>query len=101
MPKTKYSGVAIDAGDSPLIVPALSFRQLQDNAPLLDRTGDTNASPSERIAAKVEAIALALTRNYPEMTVAEAAEYLDLNNIGLAFEAALGASKENKTRGEA
>lgn len=101
MAKVKYSGVAIDAGDTQLIVPALTFGQLSgEAAPLLAIASDEMKTTNERISAKLGVVHLALNRNYPGMTVDDVTDAIDLNHLSGAFTASLGVSAEAKTKGE-
>lgn len=97
MPKVKYAGTAIND----LIVPALSlgqaeaFDELISNISPLD--GETKTAYAKRL---LPMVAVAVQRNYPDMTVEQIADALDFENFNLAVKAALALSDAPKTRGE-
>ncbi|TDR82206.1 hypothetical protein [Paludibacterium purpuratum] len=84
-------GVKLKLGGKDLIVPSLSFKQIKVLLPTVQKIGGKGVS-----AENMDDIALvvhtALSRNYPDMTVEEVEEALDMNNGMKAILAVMGQS---------
>lgn len=93
----KFDGTKVTIGGEEYIVPPLSFKQLkalkEDIVAMKDRTADNN----ERM---IRVIHAALSRNYPELTIDQVEEMIDLGNIMEITQAVMGGSGFAKTMGE-
>lgn len=101
MDAVKYKGTPLDLGDRTVIVPGLSLRQLRDNSKLVQECLDIEkkhgtAPPPEVLHEMVEPVAklihLALTRNYPNLALAEVEDSIDLTNMESFVNAVMGQS---------
>jgi hypothetical protein len=86
-------GVVIRMGGRDWTVPALTFKQLRQLQPQLERlsTAGPAASP-DQIDAVSEIVRQALSRNYPEVTREEIEDMLDLGNAARVVTAILSGS---------
>ncbi len=97
-----YEGVTVTIGEVDYIVPPLNFRKLRALRPKLDLLKTLSADLSEgQIAVMVECVHAAMTRNYPDLTIAEVEELLDLGNMARIFKAVMNASGMEQRLGEA
>jgi hypothetical protein len=88
-------GVKISAGGKDFTVPPLNFRSiraLEADIKELAEIQPGAAMTGRQIDTVVKIIHTALTRNYPELTVAEVEDILDLGNCFKIISAILGAS---------
>lgn len=104
MSEVRFDGVEMRLGNKAYIVPPLSLkkvRALQPRIEKLDISAMGALSP-EALETVVEMAHAALARNYPEITLAEVEELLDLGNIGEVMKVILGQNKftEKKTETE-
>jgi hypothetical protein len=84
-------GVALVLGGVELLVPALSlgaFKRLGPKLAALETTSDRVA----QLSVMVEAVHAALRRNYPDMTLDQVDDMIDLRNIEAVFQAVLAQS---------
>lgn len=97
-----HKGVPFEFRGAHLIVPALTAGQMETVAPLLDEhdsieTGQgTMKNTFARMEMKRKVIHTALTRNYPDITVEDTREFVDVYNDQAAFYAALGYDRISK-----
>lgn len=87
---TKFPGVSVILAGAAFVIPALSLRQirgLQDR--LAAYTGGMDASSTELVLDTVHA---ALTRNYPDLTLDQVAEWVDMRNMRELMDAVMGVS---------
>jgi len=82
------AGQVVNMG-SDMIVPALNFHQIQILAVDIKKM-DTEKDDSKRIEAQAKVIHQAFKRNYPEATIEEVKELLDMTNILPAMAATMG-----------
>jgi hypothetical protein len=103
MSQVKNLGVKVRVGSLDLIVPALSMKQARQFKPLIEKFPEfiTRNPTDEEEAETVKLIHAAITRNYPDLTLDQFEDELDLNALPLLTQAVLGTSKEEKTLGEA
>jgi len=94
MSKPKFKGVAIFMNGQDYLVPSLSLDQFEEHYKTL--TDPVEAAEGDTLFAQfkkyVPVILLALQRNYPEVTVADLRDWLDLNTFREAFLAVQGSS---------
>lgn len=94
-------GVKINLGGDNYIVPPLSFknlRMLQPKLGLLKTVGDVPTE--EQTDAIAQIVLMALSRNYPDLTLDQVSEVLDLSNMKQVLPAILGVSGLVTTSGE-
>jgi len=100
VPKVKYAGVPVND----LIVPALSIGQAEEFDALIQTVAPLENEQRTAYAKRLlPLVAVAVRRNYPDMTDAEVARELDFDSFNGAVRAALGLSNATtpaKTRGE-
>jgi len=91
---TKYAGVTFLFDGKEYVVPPLSPRQMREFKPLMEAAQTINTANQglgDLVLQKfVPIIHAAMARNYPELTVDQVADFLDLDTYGLAYAAALG-----------
>jgi hypothetical protein len=100
MPIVKVKGIEVDFGGTPRIVPPLSLgalEQLQEG--LSTFTGDVN--DPKQIALIVDCAHAALKRNYPELTRADVADGIGLENMMEVMEAVMDVSGVKRKAREA
>ena len=86
-------GAVVRMGGRDWTVPPLTFRQLRRLQPQLERLARINAAATpEQIGAVSEIVQAALSRNYPDITVDEVEDMLDLGNAGRVITAILSGS---------
>ncbi len=91
----KYDGVPLEIGGKTYVFPPLNFRRIKKLAPLIERLQrvDPKKIPTpEELNDFVELIHSALSRNYPDMTVEEVEEMVDLGNLPKVVLSVMGAS---------
>ncbi len=91
-------GMTLKIGGAEYIIPPLNFRQLKKLYPVIEQMQKTD-NPMDQMQAVVTIAQAALSRNYPEMTIEQVEEMIDLNNIRQVIEAIMGIS--GFLRGEA
>lgn len=87
---TKFKGIAIQFGDTSLVVPPLNFRALQSLQSRL--AGFSGGTDPDSIQVVVDAFHSAVVRNYPDMTVDQVVDLLDLENMQAVMEAVMDVS---------
>lgn len=88
-----FDGATVRMGGRDWTVPPLTFRQLRRLQPQLERLARINAAATpEQIGAVSEIVQAALSRNYPDITVDEVEDMLDLGNAGRVIAAILSSS---------
>lgn len=100
-------GVTVRMGGRDWVVPALTLGQLRKLGPRIDQisAGPGAAMDGEAIAALVQIVAAALSRNYPDITAEQVEDLLDLGNSQAVLKAVLTGSglqpREGAVAGEA
>ncbi len=99
-------GTKIKLGEKEYIVPALSFGQLKRLAPDLAKLAefklkDAEMPGSDTLGAVVNLIHTAIKRNYPEATVEDVEDGLDMRNMKEVVLAIMGQSGLTQQPGEA
>jgi len=74
----KLDGVPIKLGSETYVLPPLNLAALEKYWPVIESWGEPPASLVERLSEGAELLHAALSRNYPELTLAEVKEGLDL-----------------------
>jgi len=94
-------GAEIKMGGKLWVVPALSFKQVKRLLPTMGRVGSGNVTP-ENMGDMAEVVHAALSRNYPDVTLDDVEDMLDLSNALSLFLAVMGQSgMEMRQQGEA
>jgi hypothetical protein len=109
--KVTYPGVWFSSGDGQSIsrtgdfgwiIPGLSVGQAKELSADLDAISspadDSQKAVDRMIEHHVPVIHAAMQRNYPDLTVDQVKSFVDQNNFGEVLAAALGRSKDPKTR---
>ena len=95
-----FDGTRKTIAGKDFIIPPLSLGQLKKLGPELKAMGQ--APQEEQIALMGRVIHLALSRNYPTISVEEVDDMIDLGNIAEVFQAVVNVSGlERQTKGEA
>lgn len=93
--QTKYSGIPFWFDGREYVIPPLSPRQMKELRDVIKKAADTPMNSgldlgdliTERFVPVIHA---AMTRNYPELTVEQVTDFIDLDTFGLAYGAAMG-----------
>lgn len=96
-------GVKIKMGGREWEVPALSFKQVRRLAPQIDALSSLSTSTisEEQMAGICTIVHAALSRNYPEVTLDQVEDFMDLRNAGPTILAVMGQSGFEAKSGEA
>jgi hypothetical protein len=77
----KIPGIIISMGGEDFVVPPLNLGQLRRLMPKVRQMAEIGSSMDEaQINALIEVVTAALQRNYPEMTIVQVEDMLDLGN---------------------
>jgi len=102
-PARNKGGTWVAMGTEEYLIPPLAFgsiKHVQKQMPKLQ--GMTGMPNEEQMTVVAEVVLLALKRNYPDMTLEQVLDGLDLGNFGRVFEAVLGSAGYKKAQsGEA
>lgn len=96
----RVKGIPVDLGGTTYIVPPLALgalEQLKDA--LANFTGDVREA--DQVATVIDATHASLKRNYPEITRAEVADLVDLENMMAVMEAVMDVSGMKRKAKEA
>lgn len=89
-------GVKINMGGRDFIVPPLNFAALRRLGPELAIAETVTSAPTlQELEAVVKLVHAALVRNYPEITLAEVEELLDMGNTISVLRAITGAVEDD------
>ena len=91
----KHDGVKMRVGGRELIIPALTIKQvrgLRSQFDAMQSIGDNVAPTDEQIGAVTEVIHSAVVRNYPDLTLDDLEELLDLSTMQAVVKAIMGQS---------
>jgi hypothetical protein len=88
----KLAGVPLKLGNETYTLPALNLAALEKYWPVIESWAEPAASLTQRFSEGAEVIHAALLRNYPELTLAEVKEGLDLPSFPGALAALLEVS---------
>lgn len=96
-------GAIIKMGDKEWTVPALSFKQVRVLLPKINSLSKLSAvMKPEQMAVVAEVVHAAVSRNYPDVSLADVEDVLDLRNAPKALMAVMGQSGlEASAEGEA
>jgi hypothetical protein len=94
---TRFPGLSIKVGERTLLVPPLSLNQLEIYKNELDAIDELEKNPGEAIKSGgfgkvLKIMHAAISRNYPEMSLEEAGNLVDLGNFKQFLAAVTGAS---------
>lgn len=88
-----YEGEAIKIRGKEYIVPGLSLGQIERMADKIQSITESGDKLSKEMMATISEIShAALSRNYPDMTLIEVKDMLDMRNMKMVLEAVMGAS---------
>jgi hypothetical protein len=86
-------GVRVEMAGTDYVVPPLTFRQIQDLHEILAGLAAVQGVPSaDQITGIAEIVRTALARNYPDITLEQVMDMLDMGNVNDVLMAVLGAS---------
>ncbi|MBP2638380.1 MAG: putative phage associated protein [Firmicutes bacterium] len=90
----QYEGVALKIRGREYVIPALSFGQLENLAPELERSTQAagQTMTKEVIQDTIKIFHAAISRNYPEITIDEVKNMIDMRNMKTIMAAIMGAS---------
>ena len=96
---TKFAGISIQLNGVAYVVPPLNLRSVQE---LQDRIAKFKGGvDSESVTLIIDCAHAALIRNYPDISKADLAEWLDLGNMEDIFQAVMDVSGlKRKSMGE-
>ena len=92
MASEKFSGIPFLLNGERRIVPALSLKQFRENLEVLTAKIPDNEPLDAQVDRFLPVILLAMNRNYPEITLDDLSDWLDLSNFREMFYAVQGAS---------
>lgn len=97
MSTIRFPGLSIKVGERTLLVPPLSFNQLEAHKEELAALDDVERNPSEALKSgafrrMLVLVHAAVSRNYPEMSLEEVGDLVDLANFKEFIQAVTGAS---------
>lgn len=81
--KARYDGETVRVGDREFVIPSISVKQTRELWPKMMELskGVTAAELPEKVAIAAVLIHAALSRNYPEITLDEVEDLVDLRNF--------------------
>jgi hypothetical protein len=91
----RFEGTEMTIAGKKYVIPAMNLKRLKKQRPNIDLLRSMSPGPQmteEEIGVMVEIIHAALSRNYPDLTVDDVEEMVDLNNIRPISMAVMGAS---------
>jgi hypothetical protein len=89
----KFEGVKLTLGQQDYIVPALTIKQMRALAPDLAALKGIGGDPApEEIDSMLHIVQTAISRNYPDITVEQLEDVIDLNSLGIVMKAITGQS---------
>ncbi len=88
---TKYEGITVTLGGEARVLPPLTLRALRKLNPQIRllATLAEGLPTEEQIIAISEVVHASLVRNYPDVTVDQVEEWLDMSNLGLTIGAVM------------
>ena len=99
-----YEGTPIVVAGKRYIVPGLSFAQLENNKEDIDKIMKSKGNDFNMLKAIGKVVYLAMSRNYPDITREQVLEIMDIRNMKMFVDAAMGQSgfstAEGKSSGE-
>jgi hypothetical protein len=86
-------GITVEMAGASYVVPPLTFRQIRDLQPVIERIATLSGVPSaEHVRGVAEIVRTALSRNYPELTTEAVEDLLDMGNFTTVLMAVLRGS---------
>jgi hypothetical protein len=92
-------GTTIQMDGFEIIVPALNFRQIKALAPDIKKM-DQATDDMKRIDAQLKVVLQAIKRNYPDATISDLEEGLDMNNLTAVIMASMGQKVDPLAKGK-
>ena len=95
-------GIEIQMKGRNFTVPSLNLKSVRKLQPQLNKLSTVGTTNEERLDIMLEAIVMALRRNYSleELSIEEIEDMLDLGNMNRVFDAVMAVSGMVKTTGE-
>ena len=88
-----FDGTKVNLGGRDFILPPLTLKALRQLGPKIGLLGSLSGMPTEeQIDAMIEVAHASISRNYPEITLDELGDLLDLGNLQDVFPAVMAAS---------
>lgn len=85
-------GITMKLAGEEYIVPPLTFRQLKAHYSLIEELNNPETAPIKKMESIVKLTHAALSRNYPDLTIEQVEELIDMGNLKTVSEAVLGSS---------
>lgn len=96
MENIKHAGITVNIGGTDYVVPPLTLGAIKRLMPKIEAMATSLAADGkmrpESMDSIVEVVHAALLRNYPDMTLQELEDMLDVKNIADIMQAVLGVS---------
>lgn len=97
MSTTRFPGLSIKVGERTLLVPPLSFNQLEAHKEDLEAIDEVEKNPADALKngafrRMLVLMHAAVSRNYPEMSLEDVGDLVDLANFKQFVQAVTGAS---------
>lgn len=88
---SKFEGVALKFGEGEFVIPPLNLGQVKRLIPLIEKMRN-GTDDAEKFDAVVTVAHAALSRNYPDLTIEQVEEMVDLGNLKKVIDAVMGIS---------
>lgn len=92
-------GQEISMGGSMMNIPALNFRQIKTLSPDIKKMENADTD-EKRLAAQIKVIHQAIKRNYPDATIEDVEDIVDMTNILRVMAAVMGQKFQDPTEGK-
>jgi hypothetical protein len=100
MGNVKFDGFKITIGGEEYIIPPLSLGQVRKHENDMKALSSKDTDPNERPQIMLRIIHAAMTRNYPDLTVGQVEDMVDLGNLLPIIEAVMNTSGMARAAGE-
>lgn len=90
--KLRFPGVPVYMNGQNYYIPSLTVRDFRSNYDLLISAAEPNGTPLQVFDKFLPIVLLAINRNYPEVTMEQLEEWLDLHTFIQALQAVQNAS---------
>lgn len=85
-----FEGTKVTMGGEEWTIPALSFRQVRELLPRLQQVNSPGFE--DPMGMVIDVVAMAMSRNYPDITPEKVGDMIDLRNAGQIFKVVMGQS---------
>lgn len=93
----KVKGVVVEFADGPLVVPPLSLASVEALQDRLSGYGDGGIA---QVSLVIDSLWHALKRNYPDLTRDQAADMVDMENMGEVMDAVMNVAGLKRKAGD-